>query len=196
MKKLDSTLPNMLLSLTIICLLAAAILAFVNDSTKDIIAASKIKQLEEAIGKVTPDFDNAPLSEAFTVQVEQDHLVVYPAKSGDVLVGVAVETVSHKGFGGDVKILVGIDQEGKIRDYSVLEMVETPGLGDKMVHWFKTDKGQQSVIGYDVAQGALKVTKDGGSVDAITAATISSRAFLDALNKAQEAYKEALTRLQ
>lgn len=196
MKKLSSTLPNMLLSLTGICLMAAAVLSFVNDSTKETIAQSKIKALETAIGEVTPAFDNKPLDEKLTVNISGDDLTVYPAKSGGSLVGAAIESVSHDGFGGDVKVLVGIDTEGKIINYSVLQMTETPGLGDKMTHWFKTDKGAQSILGYDTNSGHLKVSKDGGSIDAITAATISSRAFLDAVNKAQDAYKEALAQIQ
>ncbi|MDO4695382.1 RnfABCDGE type electron transport complex subunit G [Porphyromonas sp.] len=196
MKKLSSTLPNMLLSLTGICLMAAAVLSFVNDSTKETIAASKIKALETAIGEVTPEFDNKPLDEKLVIKVAEDDLIVYPAKKAGTLVGAAIESVSHNGFGGDVKVLVGIDTEGKVVNYSVLQMVETPGLGDKMFHWFKTDKGKQSIIGYDINGGHLKVTKDGGSIDAITAATISSRAFLDAVNKAQDAYKESLNQLQ
>lgn len=196
MKKLSSTLPNMLLSLSGICLMAAAVLSFVHDSTKETIALSKIKALETAIGEVTPEFDNKPLDEKLVIQLSGDDFTVYPAKKDGGLVGVAIESVSHDGFGGDVKVLVGIDQEGKVLNYSVLQMAETPGLGDKMAHWFKTDKGQQSILGYDTASGDLKVTKDGGSVDAITAATISSRAFLDAVNKAQEVYKQAQSQLQ
>ena len=75
-------------------------------------------------------------------------------------------------------------------NYSVLEHNETPGLGSKMEEWFRTDKGKQSVLGRDMKGGALKVSKDGGDVDAITAATISSRAFLDAVNRAYSAYTQ------
>ena len=66
---------------------------------------------------------------------------------------------------------------------------ETPGLGSKMQEWFRTDKNKQSVIGRTLTEDGLKVSKDGGDVDAITAATISSRAFLDAINRAYSAYK-------
>ncbi len=196
MKKIDSTLPNMLISLIGICLFAAIVLSFVNSQTQDVIALSKVKALEAAIGMVIPEFDNEPLSESISINIQGDDLTVYPTKKGDALVGFAIESISHNGFSGDVRILVGIDIEGKILDYSVLEMAETPGLGDKMYTWFKTDKGQQSILGYSTENGELKVSKDGGTVDAITAATISSRAFLDAVNKAQQAYKELLVKLQ
>ena len=73
-------------------------------------------------------------------------------------------------------------------DYSVLQHAETPGLGAKLQEWFRADKNKQSVLGRTIPDGGLKVTKDGGDVDAITAATISSRAFLDAVNRAYSAF--------
>ncbi len=121
---------------------------------------------------------------------EGDSLTVYPAKKGGKLVGAAVETNTKKGFGGEVRIMIGFDADQKIVNYSVLEHNETPGLGSKMEEWFRTDKGKQSVLGRDMKGGALKVSKDGGDVDAITAATISSRAFLDAVNRAYSAYTQ------
>ena len=96
--------------------------------------------------------------------------------------GVAVET-SVDGFGGTIRVMVGFDAEGNILGYEILEHQETPGLGSHMVHWFKNaDKPSQNIIGRKA--GALQVSKDGGDVDAITAATITSRAFLKAINQA------------
>ncbi|MDR0811251.1 MAG: RnfABCDGE type electron transport complex subunit G, partial [Paludibacter sp.] len=103
-------------------------------------------------------------------------------------VGAAVESVSHKGFSGDIRVMVGFDKDGNIVDYSVLEQKETPGLGTKMTDWFKTAKGAQDIRGKNPAKNKLQVSKDGGEVDAITAATISSRAFLDAVINAYNAY--------
>lgn len=188
MKKLTSTLPNMLLSLTGICFVAATILSVVDRVTKDVIEKSKVEALEKAIGQVTPEFDNSPLAEAQRIAVEGDTLIVYPAKKSGVLKGVAIETVSHNGFSGDVKVLLGLEADGKIKDYSVLEMTETPGLGDKMISWFKDNTGARSILGLSVNDAPLTVSKDNGRVDAITAATISSRAFLDAVNKGFKAY--------
>ena len=96
--------------------------------------------------------------------------------------GVAVET-SVDGFGGTIRVMVGFDAEGNILGYEILEHQETPGLGSHMVHWFKNaDKPGQNIIGRKA--GGLQVSKDGGDVDAITAATITSRAFLKAINQA------------
>ena len=189
MKKLSSTLPNMLLSLTGICFVAAAILSFVDTKTSTVIAESKVLALEAAIGEVTPDFDNSPLDETRQITVNGDSLTIYPAKMNGELKGVAVESISHNGFGGDVRVLVGINADGSIKDYSVLEMNETPGLGDKMGKWFRDETANRSILGRAISDAPLRVSKDGGSVDAITAATISSRAFLNAVNKAIQAYK-------
>lgn len=190
MEKLKSTLPNMLLSLTGICVVAGAILAGLNQMTTEPIAASKAASLEAAIKAVTPEFDNKPAEESYMAATyDGDSLRIYPAKKGDELVGVAVESSTKKGFGGEIKVVVGFDPDGKLINYSVQKHSETPGLGSKMQEWFRTDKNKQSVIGRTLTEDGLKVSKDGGDVDAITAATISSRAFLDAINRAYSAYK-------
>lgn len=182
----------MLLSLTIICLAAGAILAGVNMYTTGPIAASKAAALEAAIKAVTPEFDNKPSDDAYmAVTGDGDSLKIYPATKGGEFVGAAVESNTKKGFSGEIKVIVGFDKEGKLLNYSVLQHAETPGLGAKMQDWFSTDKNKQSVLGRNLAKGALKVTKDGGDVDAITAATITSRAFLDAVNRAYSAFSGA-----
>ena len=91
----------------------------------------------------------------------------------------------------DALILELYDTEGKLLNYSVLQHAETPGLGAKMQEWFRTDKNRQSVLGRNLSDGELKVTKDGGDVDAITASTITSRAFLNAVNRAYSAFTGA-----
>ena len=191
MKKLSSSFKNMLLSLTVICGVAAALLAFVNDSTKETIAAGNQKTLIEGIKKVSPKSDNNPFAEKVGVEISGDIYNLYPARKGGVLVGVAVETLSHDGFSGDINILVGMDKESNITGYTVLQQAETPGLGAEMDNWFRAEGTAHNVIGLSLVE-PLRVTKDGGTVDAITAATISSRAFLGALNNAQAAYKKAL----
>jgi len=86
--------------------------------------------------------------------------------------------------------MVGFDQDGKIVNYSVLEQTETPGLGTKMVDWFKTKKGNQDIRQLNPSEVNFTVSKDGGDIDAITAATISSRAFLKAISDAYAVYAE------
>ncbi|MDR1724307.1 MAG: RnfABCDGE type electron transport complex subunit G [Tannerella sp.] len=188
MGKLKSTLPNIVLSLTGICLVAGVALGAANKYTETAIAASKAAELENAIRKVAPEFDNNPTDEQYHAAVaDGDSLTVYPAKKVGKRTGYAVESYTKNGFSGLIRVMVGFDVNGKLNNYSVLEHNETPGLGSKMNEWFSTDKNRQSVIGRDLTKGLLKVSKDGGDVDAITAATISSRAFLDAINRAYSA---------
>lgn len=178
MKKLESTLKNMMLSLTCITVVAAAALAGVNMLTEETINAQKEAQKQAAISAVLPA--HARVADADDV----NGLVIYRAYDADEqFVGAAVQTETD-GFGGKIKLMVGFDAESKIVDYAILEQTETPGLGTHIVEWFKNaDKPGQNIIGR-TADGAMKVSKDGGDVDAITAATISSRAFLTAVNAA------------
>lgn len=179
----------MLLSLTIICLAAGAILAGVNLYTAGPIAASKAAALENAIREVVPEFDNNPTAEAYmAATAEGDSVKIYPAMKAGQFVGAAVESNTKKGFSGEIRVIVGFDANGKLYNYSVLQHAETPGLGAKMQEWFRADKNKQSVLGRTLADGELQVTKDGGDVDAITAATITSRAFLNAVNRAYSAF--------
>jgi len=193
MAKLQSTFKNMFLSLFVICFVVAVLLAQVNKMTAKPIADAKALQLENAIKEVVPEFDNSPIEESYFMADSQgDSLIVYPAKKGDEVVGFAVNSYSGNGFSGNIQIMVGFDINSKVVNYSVLEHAETPGLGSKMVEWFKDKtKPTQSVIGRDLSQGNLAVTKDGGSVDAITASTITSRAFLEAINKAYVVYSKS-----
>ena len=84
--------------------------------------------------------------------------------------------------------MVGFLPDGTIRNISVLEHAETPGLGDKMEK--KKSSWSEQFNGKNPESYKLQVTKDGGSVDAITAATISSRAYADAVDRAYKAYKK------
>ncbi len=183
----------MFLSLFIICLTVAVLLAQVNKMTAKPIAEAKAMKLQNAISEVVPAFDNDPVAEAYKMPVATgDSLLVYPAKMGDEVVGYALNSSSNNGFGGEIQIMVGFDMENRLINYAVLQHAETPGLGSKMTDWFKNqEKPSQSVIGRDLSQGSLAVTKDGGSVDAITASTITSRAFLEAVNKAYQAYSDS-----
>lgn len=197
MKKLASTFPNMLLSLTLICLIVGAILGVMNEVTKDPIAATELKNKTEAIKQVVPEFDNAPLDEKVEVELEgeTEKLTVYPAKKGGTVVGYAVQSYSGNGFSGRIDVMVGFDATGIIKDFSVLKHSETPGLGAKMQEWFHLDNLSATSIrkmsGVDMsAEAPLVVSKDGGKVDAITASTISSRAFLDAINRAYKTYQK------
>ena len=210
MGKLSSSYKNMLLSLLFICLLAAGLLAKVNDMTKAPIADAKALKLEEAIKDVVPIFDNNPVDESYKVATDNgDSLLVYPAKKGEEVVGFAVNSYSDNGFSGNIQVMVGFDMENNVVNYAVLSHSETPGLGSQMVEWFKPQVQEYSLIeklfGFEVKKAEAKssiigkspkstqfaVSKDGGDIDAISASTITSRAFLEAVNKAYAAYTQS-----
>jgi electron transport complex protein RnfG len=183
-KKPESNFTNMVLRLFIVVAVAGVALGFVYSQTFDVIAAAKKKKLETAIGNVVPAFDTLV---TYTVMpaTGKDSLTFYEAYSNDSLVGIAIATYTEKGFSGVFKIMVGFAPDGRIINTAVLEHKETPGLGDKMDK--KKSKWSVQFNGKNPANYKLKVTKDGGDVDAITAATISSRAFCDATQRAYDA---------
>ena len=178
----------MVLALFVVSLVSATTLGFVYEFTKGPIAAAKLKKKIEAIKKVVPEFTNDPNAEMYKVpsDMEGDSLEFYPAKNGDKKVGMAVKTFSDKGFTKRIYLMVGFEPDGTIHNISVLEHAETPGLGDKMDK-SKSDWSLQ-FNGKNPATFKLKVKKDGGDVDAITAATISSRAFTDAVDRAYKTF--------
>ena len=171
MKKIESTFINMLVSLLMVCLVSAGLLAGVYELTKaDIALAEKNKQ-ENALKGVLPEFD--------TIKTDSiNGTPVFKAFKNGVYVGAATIT-SELGFSDQIVVMVGIDNAKNIVNYEVLSQKETPGLGTKCVDWFKEQINGKSI------STDFKVTKDGGDVDAITAATITSRAFLDAVKKAE-----------
>ena len=126
----------------------------------------------------------APTIKALKAQQEKD-------AEQEVLAGqegTAIKITDPKGFGGALTVMVGLTQDGTILGYKVLESSETPGLGAKAQDWFQ--KGQKGdVIGKQA--GNLTVSKDGGKVDAITASTITSRAFLRCINEAYKTLSES-----
>nr|WP_085536690.1 RnfABCDGE type electron transport complex subunit G [Massilibacteroides vaginae] len=179
----------MVLSLTLVCAITSGLLAATYMFTSGPIAEAEALALKEAVKEVSPAFDNDPIADSFKFQTEDGYeLLIYPAQKEGKNIGAAVESSSKNGFSGLIRVIVGFDSEGKILNYSVLQHNETPGLGSKMEEWFRTDKNNQNIIGRSLANGNLNVTKDGGDVDAITASTITSRAFLESINRAYSAY--------
>ncbi len=192
MAKRESTFINMVLTLLVVTGIAASALGYVYELTKGPIAEAKAKAQQEAITKVLPEFDE--LGESFkTVAAGEDSLEFFPAFKNGELVGTAIKTYTKKGFSGFISIMAGIDKSGNFSGYEVLEHAETPGLGSKMGVWFKnTEKPKQNIIGKSPKTSKFTVSKDGGDIDAITASTISSRAFLDAMTRAYNTYEKKL----
>ena len=193
MEKLKSSLTNMVLVLVGFALVVGAVLAAVNNLTegpiKEKAAASLAAGIKNVMG--TEDLQVAdPVNVSETIDGKAVEFVIHNCadKQGKTL-GAAVESTTS-GFGGDLQVLVGFDSDGKILGYTILKHSETPGLGAKAGTWFQKD-GKGSVIGKTPKDGDLHVSKDdktGNAVDAITASTITSRAFLKAINQAYAVY--------
>ena len=180
MKRLESNLTNMLLSLTLVTLAAAALLGGLYVMTKEPIDLQKKQKQEAAITSVLPAVEGMEIA----APEKRDGMTLHKAYKDGEWIATAVEAVEN-GFGGKFKVMIGFDKAGNVVNYEVLEHQETPGLGDKMTAWFKNaDKPGQNILGSNPADRQFVVSKDGGEVDAITAATISSRAFLKAVSRA------------
>lgn len=187
MAKVQNTFMGMVLSLTVIAVVVGALLGYVNSITEEPIAKAKDKKVKDAIAEVLPEIEGE-LSAVDTIDISNGtKAVVYTLAKEGQPVAHAIKVTSKKGFGGNIEVMFGADAELRICGYVALDYSqETPGLGAKMKDWFK--KGAKGdVIGKNLATSNLTVKQDNGEVDAITAATISSRAFCDAMAMAKEA---------
>lgn len=178
MKK-ESTVKYVLrltVTLLLITAFVAAALAGVNAITKDKIAATQQEKKNNAMKQVLPGY------ESFTeVAFTGDETVkaVYQPEGSDT--AYVVEVAPATGFGGEISMMVGIDG-GKVTGVSIVSHAETAGLGAVAAE--NSEKGSQFRSGFIGAEGSVQVDKDGGTIDSITGATITSRAVADGVNAA------------
>ena len=186
-----SNFKNMFLALFAVTFVASAILGGVNEVTKTAIAKADLEQQNSAIATILPTFAYLGKSYKVLPSDEKDSLQFFPAYAKDSSrIGTAIKSYSKKGFSGLITIMVGVTAEGNISGFKILEHKETPGLGSRMALWFSDkNKPKQYVIGANPEKSNFTVVKDGGSFDAITAATISSRAFLESVRRAHNTWK-------
>ena len=164
---IQSSLKNMVLSLGVICLVSSGLLAGVYALTKAPIEAAAEAKTNNAIRQVLPEFDGAP--ELKTIEADGGTISYYAASKGGEVIGYAV-TASASGFSGPV---------------SLMSQSETPGLGAKCTEPAFADQFKN----LNPAATKLAVKKDGGDIDAITASTITSRAYVAAVNNALAIYQ-------
>ena len=184
--KKPSTLINMVVALLVIAAVSGGVLGLVYGMTKDTIAMVDQKKNEAAIQAVLP-LEGEITYKADTLKYTYEGVdLTFPCNlaydANGTFQGAAVKT-SEGGFGGKIDMMVGFAADGTIKGTSVLSHAETPGLGANM-----TGKFKDQFVDKNPASYKLTVTKDGGDVDAITAATITSRAFSKAVNKAYQAF--------
>lgn len=180
----------MVLTLAIVTGLASFTLATVYNLTLEPIAQAREAKRQAAIMQVVPEFDRLETSK-FLPPEGGDSLEFNFAFKNDELVGVAVATYTNQGFSGLITAMVGFYPDGRIVDVVHLMHKETPGLGDK-IEKSKSDWSNQ-FRGVDPREFNLKVKKDGGDVDAITAATITARAYSEAIQRAYDTFIENVT---
>ena len=181
---MKSSLKNMVLVLFCITLISSACVGLVNMITVDPIAKAKEAAVKAALAAVLPEFDATEKSEHTADELP---IIAHKATKEGQVVGYAIETATKSGFSGMIKMMVGFDTKGTIININVLEQNETPGLGAKM-----TEEGNPllaSIKGKSASKFNFKVRKDGGEVDALTAATISSRAYAEAVARAYQVFE-------
>ena len=184
---MESSVKNMVLTLLAITFVSAAAVGTIYEITQEPIAAAKSAKIGSAVALVVPPFDNNPDETKTIDSLDGKTVTVYTALSGQDTVGYAIETFSNSGFGGEIRLMVGFLPDGTIHRVETLSHNETPGLGDK-IDRSKSDFSVQ-FEGKNPRTFRLAVRKDGGDVDAITASTISSRAYAEALTRAYHVFE-------
>ena len=188
MSKKKDTFFNMVISLVVITIISGFALGFINDLTVGPIAEAKLERKVNALKLVLPEFDNNPVADVQKIKSEnvKDSIEIFPAYLKKEFVGAAIIGITDKGFSGIIKIMVGFNPNGDIQNIVVLEQKETPGLGTKI----KDEKFLKQFRNKNPSSFNVKVTKDGGEVDALTGATITSRAFGDAVQMAYDEFEK------
>ena len=174
------------ITLVTIASLSAFLLGYVHQETFDAIQKAKDNQELAAISEVVGEFDNDPFAEKTTIftKNKKNKLTMYPARKGGKLTSVAIKSYTNTGFGGRIEIMTGINVSGSIKSFKVISSNETPGLGSKV----DDPKFKEQLNDFYPHRQILKVKQDGGDIDAVTAATISSRAVLRAIERAFDAF--------
>lgn len=191
-KTVSSGLLPTIFAMLIVSCGAALILGYVYQITQEPISKAKNEQELQAISEVIyKDFDNDPFTERTIIMTPNNkyRLHLYPARKNGVINSVAIKSFSNKGFGGRMDVIVGFFLDGTISGFKVINHQETPGLGTKV----NEKRFQEQFSGLNPGRHILKVKQDGGEIDAVTAATISSRAVIDAIQKAYDAYNKFST---
>ncbi|MBR6826097.1 MAG: RnfABCDGE type electron transport complex subunit G [Oscillospiraceae bacterium] len=160
------------LTLLLITAVVAGLLGFVNRLTADKIAENTAKKAQEAMEAVFPAGSYEKLEVA-----KEGITEAYRAEGGYVI------RLNANGFGGAIDMMVGITNEGMVTGISVISHAETASLGAECTR----EDWRMQFVG---TAGNLKVTKDGGTVDALTGATVTSRGVTEAVNRAVEFVKE------
>jgi len=186
---------RLMVVLTSLCIISALALAKIYDLTKGPIAHQKRLEVLRAIKMVLPPYDNEPdrdmakLSMGIDKRGEETQRVFYRGRKDGRLIGVAFKVASPEGYGGDIEVMVGLLPNGMINGVEILSHLETPGLGAKI----RETKFKDRFKNRNLPNTAWAVKKDGGDIDGITGATISSRAVIKGVKEGLEFYRDHRT---
>lgn len=190
---LKSTLSNMIIVLVLVAGLSALILGAIYNITKEPIQKAKDNREFNAIKDVVyGKFANNPYEERHIIPTAdgKGKVELFPARNEDGnITSIAIKTYSNNGFGGKIELMVGYFVDGTINKYKVIDYKETPGLGTKV----SEPKFSNQFNGINPGKHVFKVKQDGGDIDAVTAATISSRAVIDAIQRGFDAFNKLST---
>ncbi len=199
MKKVKVSIVKLTVSLGLIAGCSAAIMARVYVFTQEPIAARALENTNKALQDLLPEFDNQPAEETITLNSPKRFpITFYLARKGDALVGTAAEIVTGEGFNGNITVMAGLDPNGQVTTVLVTRHSETPGLGTVVTERKRKktilnlfDEPKKGLppnpvldqLGGKNADADWTLRKDGGSLDAVTGATITSRAVVDAVHQ-------------
>ena len=194
-----SNAPRLIASLTVVCVVSAFCLSVVNGMTKTPIHEQERLAKLKAVRAVLPEFDNDPISDTLSVETgsegDSKRILVYVGKKNGSPSGIAFEALGE-GYGGMISMVLGIDVNGQVSGVHILKHAETPGLGSRINEpGFRQALKGKSLANSKLFRGDLAVKKDGGDIDAIAGATISSRGVTTAVSQGLrffEAHKAAL----
>lgn len=180
------------ISIALIGLVAATLLAGVDRLTQDRIAAERERHAQAALVALLPpnSFDNLPRQEAITIEpgTYGSPMLVYPARMGDELTALIADVTTPAGYSGDIRLLVAVDPAGVVIGVSVLEHRETPGLGDlierRKSDWIEQFSGRSLD---DPPDEGWAASRRGGEFDTLTSATITTQAVVRAVRRSLEA---------
>jgi len=180
----------MILVLSLICGLSGLTLASVRQATNERIEEQVLTFVQgPSLEQIFSDYDNNPVKDRKTFDLPSGPITVFPALKNGKLTGVAFETFG-KGYGGDIGVMVGFDIDGsKLEGVGITTLKETPGLGARVVEPEYRDQFK----GHSTASIALK--KQGGDIQAISGATISSTGTVAAVNDAVKIFNQIKDKL-
>lgn len=176
---------KMVVVLTAICAVSGFALAFLNDATREARAYQLLKFVKEPSIKAvfsSLDYDNDPIKDRVDVKIGNEQKSIFLAKREGQIIAIAFDTAAS-GYGGPVEVMVGFKSDGTLVGIGIMKHSETPGLGAKITE-------DTFVQQFCNKKPPLKLAAQGGTINAVTGATISSTAVVTAVNQAVEAFSE------